>query len=238
MNYALIFAGGVGSRMHTQAMPKQFLEVHGKPIIVHTLNHFQQHPMIDGICVVCVADWLSHLNELIVKYHLDKVNWVCAGGATAAESQYIGLKELVNGGACHTDTVLIHDGVRPLITAELIDDCIESVKQHGSAITVAPAIETIIQTADDGTVRTIIPRDECMLARAPQCFTVGAIMAAHEKAKDEGLTSFIDSASLMLHYGNPLHIVQGSAENIKVTTPADFHICTALLAPATDNELL
>ena len=230
MNYALIFAGGVGSRMNSKAKPKQFLEIHGKPILIHTLEHFENHTEIDAICVVVVKEWINIAVSLVNKYNLKKVKWIVHGGESAIASQYMGLQTIYNSEKCDDeDIVLIHDGVRPLINEQLIENCISAVKQYGSAITVAPAIETIIRENEDGSIKETYPRSECMLARAPQCFYVKEIISVHEKARAEGIYDFVDSASLMFHYGYKIHTVQGPVENIKVTNPSDFYICRALL---------
>ncbi|MBP5183233.1 MAG: 2-C-methyl-D-erythritol 4-phosphate cytidylyltransferase, partial [Lentisphaeria bacterium] len=168
---ALVFAGGVGSRMNSKARPKQFLEIHGKPIIVHTIEQFENHPEIDDVCVVIVEAWLDYMRSLVKKFHLTKVKWVLAGGDSALSSQYNGLSAIAAAQDCtKEDIVLIHDGVRPLINEQLISDCIASVKTFGSAVTVAPATETIVQTNENGESVNTIPRKECQLARAPQCF--------------------------------------------------------------------
>lgn len=232
MNYALIFAGGVGRRMNSREKPKQFLEIHGKPIIVHTLEHFQKSGQIDGICVVIVSEWLDHMKTLIDQYRLTKVNWLVEGGDSALASQYNGLRAISE--SVEDGIVLIHDGVRPLIDGKLISRCIESVERYGSAVTVAPAIETIVQVDRDHMIRSTVERSECFLARAPQCFYLKDILAAHEQTRRNGL-SFIDSTSMMLHFGHTVHTVAGPSENIKVTNPADFYICRALL-DARENE--
>lgn len=225
MNYAVIFAGGVGSRINSKTKPKQFLEIHGKPIIIHTIEHFSMHPEIDAICIVCVQEWIGYLKLQLNRFATTKVRWVVPGGATAIESQYIGLRVLNCNG---DDVVLIHDGVRPLINEKTISECIEGVKLHGSAITIAPAIETIVQQNDSRMITQTYPRSECMLARAPQCFRYADILATHERAQSEGKT-FVDSASMMLNYGYSLYTIEGPVENIKVTTPMDFYLCRALL---------
>lgn len=238
MNHALIFAGGVGSRMNSKARPKQFLEIHGKPIIIHTIEHFENHPKIDSICVVSVATWLEYMKSLIQKFNLKKVKWVVPGGETALESQYNGLTAIRDGADYNEkDVVLIHDGVRPLIDETVITDCIAGVIQYGSAVTVAPAIETIICTDEHKRIISTVPRSECQLARAPQSFYIGEILEAHERARGAGKYNFVDSTSLMLHYGFPVHTVEGPAENIKVTNPADFYICRALLDAKENSQI-
>ena len=142
MNIAIIFAGGSGQRMNTASLPKQFLEVHGKPVLIYTLENFQNHPEIDAIVLVCLESWIDYAKKLLKKFGIDKAVAVVPGGATGQESIERGVAEA----AAHygeDSIVLIHDGVRPLISKALIDDCIRGVKEHGSAITVAPAIETI-----------------------------------------------------------------------------------------------
>lgn len=236
-NIALIFAGGVGNRMNSKARPKQFLEIHGKPIIIHTLDHFEENQQVDAICVVCVETWLDYMNQLVERFRIKKVKWLVSGGETAMESQYNGLKAIYQD--ClpgERVTVLIHDGVRPMITQQLIDDCIESVNKHGSAITVAPQNETIVKLQSDIIVDTV-SRAECMIARAPQCFFLHEILQQHEKARKEGMNHYIDSASMMLSFGHEIHVVNGPAENIKVTTPADFYICRALMDARENSQI-
>lgn len=229
MNIAIIFAGGMGKRMNmdAHAKPKQFLKLHGKPVIVYTLEHFQEHDEIDGIIVSCLESWITYCADLIEQYRLTKVAAIVPGGDTGQASILNGLcraKELYPDDSI----VLIHDGVRPLINAETISKAIACTKNHGSAITVSPAIETIAVKASEDVVGQIINRNQCQMARAPQCFRLCDILDAHYKAQAEKLGDFIDSASLMRHYGCPLYTVQGPAENIKITTPADFYIFRAI----------
>lgn len=238
MNYALIFAGGVGSRMNSKAKPKQFLEIHGKPIIIHTIEHFEMHSEIDSICIVIIEEWLDYTKKLIEKYNIKKVKWIVAGGGSALESQFNGLNAIRKSNDYSADSVvLIHDGVRPLINEILISDCIKEVNRFGSAVTVAPAVETIIRTGKNNIIQDTFQRSECQLARAPQCFRIGEIIDAHEKAKAEGIYSFIDSTSMMLHFGYKIHTVEGPSENIKVTNPADFYICRALLDAKENSQI-
>lgn len=238
MNYALIFAGGVGSRMNSKARPKQFLEIHGKPILIHTIEHFELHPDIDSVCLVIVKEWIDYAKKLIEKFNLKKVKWVVPGGSSALESQFLGLQAMkTDETITDEDIVLIHDGVRPLINEQVITDCIEGVKQYGSAVTVAPAIETIIRADESGIIKDTFPRAECKLARAPQSFLFNEIMVAHQKAKEEGKYDYIDSTSLLLHFNKKIHTVIGPSENIKVTNPADFYICRALLDAKENSQI-
>lgn len=229
MNIAVIFAGGTGTRMNTKSRPKQFLEMHGKPVLIYTLEHFQNHPQIDHIILVSLAAWLDYAAELVKKFSITKVSAIVPGGSTGQESIYHGIKkahELYGD----KNIVLIHDGVRPLIDKETITNCIDVTAKKGNAITVSPAIETIfLKSKKQGEVGEIFDRSSCFMAKAPQCFTLGDIYEAHQKAIQEDLLNYIDSASLMQHYGLKLYTVEGHAENIKITTPVDFYIFRAII---------
>ena len=227
MTNALIFAGGSGTRMNSKSRPKQFLQFYGKELIMHTLENFQNHFEINGIAVVCIEEWIPYLNKLLEKYGIDKVKAVVFGGVTGQASIFKGLKAIKTFDKDEKSIVLIHDGVRPFINEDVISSCIKSVKEKGSAITVVPATETII-TSEDGKISTITDRSKCCLARAPQCFYLDDILDAHHKAIKDGNLNMIDSASLMKFYGHELYTVQGNADNIKITTPADFYTFKAL----------
>lgn len=226
MTSALIFAGGVGNRMNSVAKPKQFLQLYGKEIIIHTLENFQNNPLIDNIVVVCKDNWIDHLKKLLKKYDIDKVRWIVPGGETGQLSIFNGLCELEKN-VERDSIVLVHDGVRPFVSDKLINDCIESVKQFGSAVTVVPAIETIV-TLENGEIKTITDRSKCYHAKAPQCFYLGELLDSHRKVMAEGITNMIDSASLMKYYGHSLHTVSGDYDNIKITTPTDYYTSRAL----------
>lgn len=228
MNVALIFAGGTGSRMNIQTKPKQFLEVDGRAIIIHTLEHFDNHPAIDAIAVVCLESWIPYMKKLLVRHHIQKVKWVVPGGSSGQGSIYNGLQAI--HAECPDDSiVLIHDGVRPLIDEALISANLQTAVQKGNSITTTPAIETIVQTGEDGDITATYPRQACSLARAPQCFRLGEIWDCHQKAIAEDRQDFIDSASIMMHYGHTLYTTSGPAENIKITTPLDYFTFKSIL---------
>ena len=234
-NVAIIFAGGTGKRMNTRSKPKQFLELHSKPILVYTLEVFNNHPEIDGIVLVILEDWISYCKELVKKFRLNKVKAVIAGGETALQSQRNGLNKAAELFGDDT-VVLIHDGVRPLVDVETISRNIESVKVHGTGITVTPAIETITVKTDTGEIGQIIERSKVEMARAPQSFYLRDILDAHKKAEAEG-KDFIDSASMMQYYGHALYTVEGSPENIKITTPNDFYTFRALVDAKENSQI-
>ena len=235
MNVAIIFAGGTGQRMNTRTRPKQFLEVHGKPILVYTLEEFNCHPEIDGIILVILKSWVEYCEELVDRFRLNKVKAVIAGGESALMSQWKGLLKAAE--LFGEDTiVLIHDGVRPLVDGVTISKNIKSVKEYRTAITVTPATETIVVKTGTDVIGQIIERSKVEMARAPQSFFRSDILDAHEKAQKEGV-DFIDSASMMQYYGYQLHIVKGSPENIKITTPNDFYTFRALLDARENSQI-
>lgn len=229
LNIAVIFAGGTGKRMNTKSMPKQFLEVHGKPVIIYTLEKFDNHPEIDRIVLVCLESWIPYAKKLFAKFQITKVIDVVPGGKTGQESIYNGIVVAHRHSSSASDIVLIHDGVRPMIDEDIITSCLSCVREHGNAITTTPAIETIFVNGRNGQVGNIFNRSRCMMARAPQCFYLKDIYAAHQKARAEEKTDFIDSAMLMQYYGAKLYTVDGPVENIKITTPMDFYLFRAML---------
>ncbi|QOY60350.1 IspD/TarI family cytidylyltransferase [Thermophilibacter immobilis] len=235
MNVAVLFAGGVGKRMHSRELPKQFLEIHGKPIIVHTAALFEEHPDIDSIVVSCHPDWISHCKDIFENYGISKVKAVVPGGETGQLSIYSGLCAAEKLAAGERSIVLIHDGVRPLIAHKTITDNLESVRSYGSAITTIEASETVVEVTEDGSIASVPPRRNIRLARAPQSFWLEEILAAHRRAITEGRSDFVDSATMMMEYGHGLHLIDGPVENIKITTPGDFFSMRAIL-DARENE--
>ncbi len=223
--------------MNSRVKPKQFLELHGKPIIIYTLEHFENHPDIDRIVVVCLAEWIPYLNELLKKFNIHKVVAVVSGGTSGQASILNGLKKISE--LCSPETiVLIHDGVRPLINEKVISDNIRSVLANGSAITVANAIETIVLKSGEGrAVGEILDRVNCEVAKAPQSFYLKDILAAHFKAIEESEFEMIDSAMLMQWYGKTIYSVPCDVINIKITTPLDFYIFRAILDSKENSQL-
>lgn len=221
-----------------QQKPKQFLEINGKPIIVKTIEHFQNHPSIDKIVVVCLGSWISYMESLVQKYSLTKIVSVVSGGQTGQMSIFNGLlslNELVSPGG--DDIVLIHDGVRPLIDADIITKNIECVSKNRTAITVKPVIETVIQVNDNHSIINVVDRDSCQTAVAPQSFLFVDIYGLHLKAQEEQLYNMTDSATLARHYGLELYTVMGGPDNIKITTPSDFFIVRAIYEAKENSQI-
>ncbi len=236
MNIAVIFAGGVGSRMNSKAKPKQFLELHGKAIIIHTIELFESHPEIDAIIISCVAEWIDYMQQLLDKFNITTAVMIVSGGNTGQISFYNGLKaaeELFPADS----TVLIHDGVRPLINHQIISDNIREVKKSGSAITTAPTVETFVVIDEDYSVTEIPQRAFSKLAKAPQSFVLSDIIAVHRQAQQDNIFDSIDSCTLMSQYNKPLRLVEGPIENIKITTPTDYFIFRAIYEARENNQI-
>ena len=228
MNIAAIFAGGSGVRMHTKSRPKQFLELNGKPIIIYTLELFDNHPQVDAIVVACIDSWIPFLKKMIRKFEITKVVEIVHGGETGQDSIYNALQAAERVADGKDATVMIHDGVRPLITEQTITDNINTVEEFGSCITCVPATETFVVSQADGSLE-IPSRANSLIARAPQSFHLSDIMTAHRRAISEGMHDFIDSCTMMSHYGYTLKTIIGPMENIKITTPTDFFIFRAMV---------
>lgn len=224
-NIVVIFAGGAGQRMGSE-IPKQFLKVFGKDIILHTLDLFEDNENIDEIYIACIEEWIPYVEELIKKYSVDKVRGVFPGGATGQDSIFIGLSEVKKD---HDNAVvLLHDGVRPLVSQETITNCINSVREFGSAVTVTPCFETPVRSINGVNVESMPQRSEMYTAQAPQGFYLNDILAAHYKEREENpdYVGIVDSCGLMFKNGVNAHLVIGNRGNIKVTTPEDY--CTLL----------
>lgn len=227
MNVAIVFAGGTGQRMKNTACPKQFLPLYGKPIIIYTLEIFQNHPDIDQIIVPCVEGWESRLWDMAKRFGITKLTQVVPGGRTSQGSKLSALQALQ--GVCREDDiVLMHDAVRPLITAKVIDDNLACVREFGNAITVDPFTETGIVSEDGKTVETTIERQKLYIAKAPQCFYYRDALEAHQQAEAMPDTTTIDTCTIMTALGRELHFVPCGCTNIKITSPEDYYIFKAI----------
>lgn len=226
-NIAVIFAGGSGARMGS-GIPKQFLEVDNKPILIHTLELFDDHPEIDAICVACREDYIPQLQKLIKKFGLMKVEKIVAGGATGQDSIYNGL--MAAKSVDEDAIVLIHDGVRPCINAEVISLNIASVKENGNAITCTSMFETPVSSKNGKRIDATPPRSEFYTAQAPQSFYLNDILAVHDETRkvNPSYDGIVDSCSLMRSADKEVFIVEGPRGNIKVTTPEDLYIFRAM----------
>lgn len=222
--------------MNTKSRPKQFLELNGKPIIIYTLELFDNHPEVDAIVVACIESWIPFLKKMLRKFEINKVVDIVAGGQTGQDSIYNALCAAERYAGDDDATVMIHDGVRPLITEQTITSNLRTVEAHGSCITCVPATETFIVTQPDGSLN-IPSRANSLIARAPQSFKLKDIIAAHRQAIADNRHDFIDSCTMMSHYNHHLATVMGPMENIKITTPTDYFLFRAMVKVHEDQQI-
>ncbi len=227
MNIAVIFAGGVGKRMGITDKPKQFISIMNKPIIIHTLEVFEKNEDINYIIVSVLKDWINPLKEMIKDYNITKVSAVIEGGETGQLSIFNGIKK-AHEMYPENSVVLIHDGVRPFVTKELITENIKVVKEYGSAISCVYATETFLIVNEQNRVLSIPERQNSLVAKAPQCFRLKDIYDAHLKAQNLKKYDFIDSCTMMNYFGYPLRITMTDYDNIKITTPKDLTLAESI----------
>lgn len=225
---ALIIAGGAGARMH-QDIPKQFLTVNEKPVIIYTLDVFEKHPGIDSIAVVCIEGWEQVLQAYAKQFNISKLKHIIKGGAQGQDSIRNGVFELSK----HydpEDIVMIHDAIRPMVSAEIISDSIRVTKLFGNATATIPCAEAMIET-EDGILSTgSYPRSKLRRAQTPQSFHLGELADLHKKALEAGITNSVASCTLMIEMGRKIYFSAGSEKNLKLTTIDDIDIFKALLA--------
>lgn len=236
MNIALLIAGGSGNRMG-QDIPKQFMYIDGSPIIIKTMNCFQQHPDIGAIAVVCLYGWETVLQSYANQYGITKLRWIFPGGRTGMESIHNGIYGLQEAGCSGDDLVLIHDAVRPLLSQEIISNNIATCMAYGYAITGIKCREAILESTDGFTTKTSIPRDRLIRTQTPQTFRLKNIIRAHEIASRKGILDSVSSCTLISEINEDIemHIVPGSEKNIKITTVEDLEILKALMHTSKDT---
>ena len=241
-NVAIIFAGGVGSRMGNVAVPKQFIEVNNKPVLIWTLEHFAKHPLVDEVYLACKEEWIEHTKELIVHHDVEKIKAVVAGGDTAQQSIYNALVEARahNEGNTKDIVVLIHDGVRPFITDVLIDHLVETAREKGNAITSTACHETIIVSDDGVNVNSVPIRRHTFAVQAPQAFFMDDLLEAHDTIRKTNphYEDIVDACTLYHTLGKKINLVRGNVGNIKITNPEDVYVLEGLLNYRKSNELL
>ena len=238
-NIAIIFAAGSGKRINNSAyaVPKQFLNIYGKPIIMYTLEQFQHHPLIDEIFIAVHPDYLDKMQEYVKYYNIAKTAGIIKGGKTAQESIYLLLKEAQISN--HPDSlVLIHDGVRPNITQEVISKNIECACKYGNAITCRPCYETVL-ISNDGINPLQVPfRKNTFTAQAPQTFRLGERVEAHEiiRKSNPSYENLVDNCTIFNVLNKQTYMVEGNLGNIKITTPEDMYLLRALINYKEDLE--
>jgi len=237
MNVALIVAGGSGHRMN-QDIPKQFLNVFDKPVIVYTLEGFQRHPEINAIEVVCLEGWSEMLRAYARQFNIDKLQWIVPGGETAQESirnGVVALREVCGP----EDIVVIHDGIRPMVEDFVLTDVLVKCRQHGNAVTSLPYNEQIFVSGDGKSTTSYIPRDTLRRVSTPQAYRYEKLLWAYEKAFAEGIgiQASTYANTLMTDLGERLYFAAGSEKNIKLTTKDDFELFKTYMKMEKDGWL-
>ena len=240
MNIAIIFAGGVGRRLakeKSNSTPKQFLKINNKPIIIHTLELFQEHKEIDKIYIAIHPDYYEYMQELVKHYYITKAVGIVKGGDTGQNSIYNALK-LAQSENSKDDIVLIHDGVRPNITPKVISENIRCAKENGNAITCTSCHETILISENGINPEQVPYRKNTYSAQAPQSFKLGEIVDAHEKMQkiNPNYEDIVDSCTLFKTLNLPTYMIEGNRGNIKITTIEDLYILRALIRFKEDLE--
>lgn len=236
MNIAIIIAGGVGARTG-QHIPKQFINVYDKPIIVYTLEKFQVHKEIDAIEVVCLKGWEEVLQTYARQYGIAKLKWIVPGGGSSQESIYKGLVNLEN--RCRDDDiVIIHDGIRPMVEEKVISSCISSCRKYGNGITALPIYEQIFKVLDEKSTDSYIPRETLRILQTPQAYHYRKLLNVYEEGykKKNGMQASAYANTLMTDLGYILYFSAGSTKNIKITTKDDIEIFKAMLKKAEYGE--
>lgn len=237
MNYAVIVAGGTGNRMG-QDIPKQFINVYDKPVIIYTLEAFQKHPEIDYIQVVCIDGWHDILKAYAKQFGITKLREVVCGGASAQESIRNGVYSLEN--VCKDDDlIIVHDGVRPLVDESVLSDVIIKAKKYGNAVTSMPYNEQIFKINDEFTTKEYIPRDTLRRVSTPQAYKFSLLLSSYKKAFAEniGIGPSSYTNTMMVELGETLYFAAGSDKNIKLTTKDNLEMFKAFLKMDKDNWL-
>lgn len=225
-HYAVVLAGGTGSRTGL-SVPKQFAPLAGKPLIAHTLEKFEMHPLIDAIVCVCHPEHMDVMKEILDRFNITRCRAVIPGGETRQESVYNALTMFTFSAA---DILLVHDAARLFVSSASISAVIEGVKLRGSADLCVPATDTIIETDGKGAIVRIPDRAKLMCVQTPQGFRYDILRKAHDAARARGTSAATDDIGLVLENGETPVIVTGEAENFKVTTARDLVIAEALLS--------
>lgn len=232
MNTALILAAGVGQRMRNVGLPKQFLKLLGKPIIIYTLEIFEKCADIDEIVVACHGGYIEYMKSLLDLYQIHKVKQVIVGGSDRQSSLQKGLNVIKQNSSNDNDIVIIHDGVRPMVSDNTIEENIKIAKEYGCAITVHPVTETVVITnSDNVNIDNFKKRADTYTMTSPQTFQLTRIVSAYEQndlLNYKGIP-LLDAAMVYAKVGGGVHLVKEQNANIKITTPEDFYYLKAIL---------
>lgn len=227
MNIALIIAGGIGSRMKSE-IPKQFITVNDKPIIIYTLEKFEKHPAIDEIIIVTLQGWENILYSYAKEFKITKLKQIVLGGKVGQESIYNGINYIANH-YNENDIVLIHDSIRPNVSSDIISDCINVITEHGSAVSVIPCNEAMLLSDNLNYAHELYDRSKLKRTQTPQGARLKTLVELHKKAKELNITESVATCTLMIETGQNIYFSIGSEKNIKITTTDDLDIFKALI---------
>ncbi|MBQ5592355.1 MAG: 2-C-methyl-D-erythritol 4-phosphate cytidylyltransferase [Clostridia bacterium] len=231
MNIAVVLAGGSGSRMGMVDRPKQFIDIYGKPVIIHTLEAFEINEKIDAICVVCVKEWQDDLSLWLKEYDIRKVRWIANAGASRQESSLNAL-DAIKEVCGDDDYVIIHDAARPLISQKIINENIVKVREYGACDTVVPAHDTIIRSIDGDTLDSIPARKELYMGQTPQSFKYSIVRKAYDDyfaLPENERPEMTDDCGLVLHSGVKIGMAMGDKLNMKITTMEDLLLVKSIV---------
>lgn len=234
MNVVLLTAAGMGTRMH-QDIPKQFIHVDNKPVIIHTMEVFQKHPSIDAIIVVTIESWMDVLWAYAKQFNITKLKWVVKGGETGQESIKCGLDKLKEETNVDEVVVMVHDGNRPLVSTEIISDSLATFARYGNAVAVIPCTEVVFESENGYSSCTSTEREKLFRTQTPHTYRLNDLLKAHEEAKEKGIKNTAASCMLMKELGIETYFSKGSEENLKITTLDDLKIFKALLHTKQDS---
>ncbi|MDD6878698.1 MAG: 2-C-methyl-D-erythritol 4-phosphate cytidylyltransferase [bacterium] len=230
MIYVEILAGGKGTRMGNTDMPKQFLMLGTKPIIIHTVEQFLINNKISKIIVCCPKDWISHMNDLIKKYIPNSDIDIVCGGSSRNETIINGCKHIKEKYGINDDDVIVtHDAVRPFITQRIIDENIEALSECDAVDTVIPATDTIVESRDSGYVSNIPNRSYFMQGQTPQSFNIKKLIKYYMNLTEEQKNILTDACKIFILNGDKVKIINGETYNIKITTMHDLKIANSIL---------
>lgn len=224
MNIAVILAGGIGSRVGAE-LPKQFIKVFNKPILVYTIEAFQNHPQIDAIEIVCVKDYIDGLNDMISEYHLTKVKWITEGGIDFQGSVLNGVNNL-KGKVQDNDILLIHYSASPFISEEIITDAIKVCQEKGNCVSATPCYLLCGSNDDNQQSTEWVDRDKIMQLNSPQCFKFSYVDQLYQEAIKNQLLDKVEphTTSLMYYMNRTIYFSKGDQTNIKITTQEDLEL--------------
>jgi 2-C-methyl-D-erythritol 4-phosphate cytidylyltransferase len=229
VNVGLVIAAGSGHRMH-QDIPKQFIHIDDKPVIIYTLEGFERHPKIDAIEVVCIDGWHEMLWAYAKQFDITKLREIVSGGATAQESIRNGV-EALNQVCADDDIVVVHDGIRPMVDSDVLSDVIVTCERHGNGVTSLPYNEQIFIADDAESTTRFIPRDTLRRVSTPQAYRYGVLRDRYREAfaKGVGISGSSYTNTMMVELGERLYFAAGSERNIKLTTREDLDLFRAQL---------